>query len=144
MHIYIYIYITESLAVQLKHIIKQLESNIKYFLSHVIINFKRDTCTQVLILALAWGFIICGMRWIFRCFNIAPAQPQEPRHELNALASACRIRWGFLPQESQEDPAERKGLVCKCLISLAPGLLPGSDWFPSDFYWAWGQDLFLY
>lgn len=40
-------YITGSLAVQLKHsIIKQLQSNIKHYLSHVIIDFKRDTCTQ--------------------------------------------------------------------------------------------------
>lgn len=80
-------YITGSLSVQLKHsIIKQLQSHIKYFLSHVIIHFKRDIRTQVLTLALARGFVICGVRWISRCFRIAPSLPQEPRHGLKALA----------------------------------------------------------
>lgn len=116
-NIYICIYITESLAVQLKYIIKQLESNIKYFLSHAIINFKRDTCTQVLILALAWGFVICGMRWILRCFNIAPALPQEPRHELNALASACGTLW----VSSHRSPmkTQLKGKASHVNVSLA-------------------------
>ena len=71
----------------------------------------------MLILALAWGFVICGMHWILRCFNIAPAQPQEPRHELNALASPA----GHAGVSSHRSPTKTqlKGKASYVNISLA-------------------------
>lgn len=40
----------------------------------------------------------------------------------------------FRASEPHEDHAEREGLACKCLISLGLGLLPSSDWVPSDLF----------
>ena len=80
------------------------------------------------------------MCWALGCFTTAPALPQEATARAGSAGLCLQYAPGFL---THEDQTERKGLECKCLISLSLGLLPISDWVPSDFFWAWGQDLFL-
>lgn len=78
---------------------------------------------------------------LFVCFHGASAPRQEPITP-HQEARVPRLGHKFT-NAPHKDQTGREGLECKCLISLGLGSLPSSEWVPSDFFQAPGQDLFL-